>query len=296
MSGKCRVAVLFVVFGLSNNVTADWECMNNHTSMKSWQRDMDYSVDREELLTFANQMDFENWSSKRNWKEHNVSFCDWEGICCEFDGVHNRLTEMHLERNRLRGSFHESFVRAMSKIKVLNFHLNFITNFPPHMHTFKDLQQAKFGRNPICGNLSPKFALLSKLTKFNCNFCCLSGPFPDLFGNMKNLEETFWDGNNFTGPIPSSLGKATNLTKVSFNLNSMTSSIPEDLCNLQLVHDCRIGGDTDFAPYDTTPGSPEKAWLLNWSGNVFTCPMAKCVTTGPCNGKKATPVSPLICK
>ena len=42
---------------------------------------------------------------------------------------------------------------------------------------------------------------------------------PDLFGNMISLEETYWDGNNFTGPIPSSVGALTSLTKISFAPN-----------------------------------------------------------------------------
>ena len=160
---------------------------------------MDYEMDRNELIKFANSMDFDNWPSKRNWMSDSHSFCDWEGLCCEFDGENNRLTEIHLERNNLKGKFHNTFQQAMSRIKVLNFHLNAITNFPPNMDTYKGLQQIKFGRNPICGSLPKSFGKLTQLVKFNCNFCCLHGPFPDLFANMPYLQETFWDGNNFTG-------------------------------------------------------------------------------------------------
>lgn len=269
--------------------------MSNHTSMKSWHLEMDYVADREELINMAQSMHFDGWQSKRNWLSNNVSFCEWEGLCCEFDGQNNRLTEIHLERNNLVGPFPESFPRAMSKIKVLNFHLNGVTGFPPKMETYLDLEQAKFGRNPICGPLPLAYQSLTKLVKFNCNFCCLQGRFPDLFGNMVSLEETYWDGNNFTGPIPPSVGSLKSLTKISFNLNSMDGNVPASLCKLPL-DDCRIGSDTKFGPYDDSEGHPERAWLLNWKGNKFSCPVPDCILNGVCNSKNSKPVpSPVQC-
>ena len=296
MVNHVLMTVVVGVLALLGGAAADWQCMGNHTAMKSWHREMDYAIDREELVKLAHTMDFDNWPSKRNWLSDSLSFCDWECICCEFDGTHNRLTEIHLERNNLKGSFSESFTRAMTRIKVLNFHLNAITGFPPQMETYLSLEQVKFGRNPICGKLPLKYQSLTKLVKFNCNFCCLSGPFPDLFGNMTSLEETYWDGNNFTGSIPPSVGALKSLTKISFNLNSFTGTVPESLCHLPSLDDCRIGSDTKFKPYDDSPGHPERKWLLKWNGNKYSCPVSSCILNGVCNSKTAGPVpSPVKC-
>lgn len=92
------------------------------------------------------------------------------------------------------------------------------------------------------------------------------------------------------------MGSLKSLQKVSFNLNSMDGDIPVGLCNLQQLQDCRIGSDMKFAPYDTSPGSPEKSWLLNWKGNNFNCPVPKCIMNGVCSSKDASPVpSPVKC-
>eukprot|EP01043_Picozoa_sp_COSAG02_P057216 COSAG02_NODE_6907_length_3295_cov_55.638611_5_plen_142_part_00 len=125
----------------------------------------------------------------------------------------------------------------------------------------------------------------------------LSGEFPDILANKPNLEEMYWDGNNFTGKIPPSVGSLKALTKISFNLNSMSGPFPNGLATNPLLHDCRLGSDTDFAPYDTSAGSPERAWLLRWVGNTFTgCPLPPSVLRSVCGaqGKGLTP-SPLNC-
>ena len=121
------------------------------------------------------------------------------------------------------------------------------------------------------------------------------GEFPNVLGNMPKLEEFYWDGNNFTGSIPPSVANLKSLTKLSFNLNSMSGHIPAGLGDLPLT-DCRIGSDTDFKPYDTSTGSPERAWLLEWVGNSFDCPVPSAVLKSVCNaqGKGYTP-SPLNC-
>jgi hypothetical protein len=127
----------------------------------------------------------------------------------------------------------------------------------------------------------------------------LSGEFPDILANKPLLEEMYWDGNNFTGKIPPSVGKLKALTKISFNLNSMSGPFPDGLAAAMQnpANDCRVGSDTDFAPYDTSAGSPERRWLLRWVGNTFTdCPLSPSVLRSACGlqGKGLTP-SPLNC-
>lgn len=281
----------------------DWVC--NETASdggypRTWVRANDFVADRAELERFAKVMDFPSWESKRSWLEPSVSFCDWLGLCCEVDADgHNRLTEIHLERNRLTGRFPPTFTRFSMRLKVLNVHLNNVSNFPHAIEKFTQLRQAKFGRNPICGELPPGFAKLTKLTKFNCNFCCLNGTFPaNVFADMPELEETFWDGNNFSGPLPPSIGALKVLTKISFNLNSLSGPLPDSLCGLPLVHDCRIGSDTSFAPYGPwAPNPGPYPWLQPIMGNLFTCPIPSCLLHGVCgNSTSQEPTaSPLKC-
>ena len=262
-----------------------------------WKREDDFLADREELLKFGNMMHVQQWTDgSRNWMNESLSVCSWEGVCCmSFPGKGNRVTEIHVERNGLRGAFANSFAPALSELRVLNVHLNNVTNFPPNVAALTHLREAKFGRNPIHGTVPAGFASLRNLTKFNCNFCALSGQFPDVFGSLPTLEETFWDGNNFTGSLPSSLASLSSLTKLSFNLNALTGPVPAGLCDLKLVHDCRIGSDTDYGPYELNSG--EWQWVVRAKGNMFSCPVPPCMTNSVCNASVADPVaSPIRCQ
>lgn len=278
----------------------DWKC-NETVSGGSgaWSRADDSPEDREELEKLASAMDFPSWEIKRNWLDPHVSFCGWLGLCCEIDAKgQNRVTEIHLERNTLSGRFPPTFHRLSTHLKVLNVHLNNVTAFPSRIESFRELRQAKFGRNPICGTVPVGFAQLSKLTKFNCNFCCLHGTFPPLmFANMPQLEETFWDGNNFSGPLPPSIVHLKAATKVSFNLNSLSGPLSEELCDLPLLHDCRIGSDASFAPYGPwTPSPSPYPWLQKIRGNLFSCPIPTCLLHTVCNSNNSQPAtSPLRC-
>ena len=297
-----RTTTLFFLLHCS----VDPACARSCPTQRRWDVAADDPAERAELFQFGRDMKASKWyDGNRNWLKKSVSICDWEGVCCIEQDGHNRITELHVERNGLRGAFSSTFAGAFTELQVIDVHLNYVTNFPPGVSRLTNLQQAKFGRNPICGNateLLSEFAPLTKLTKFNCNFCCLSGEFPDyVLANKPMLEEIYWDGNNFTGPIPPSAGRLPSLTKISFNLNSMVGPFPSGLTKkppLLNLTDCRLGSDTDFAPYDTSPGSPERAWLLNWHGNSFTgCPLSPSVLDSICNaeGKGYTP-SPLDCR
>ena len=208
----------------------------------------------------------------------------------------NRISELP-SAQQLERSNTDTFYR-LSNAKIVEF-LHFVTNFPDKLDQMPQLRQAKFGRNPICGQL-PKWKFGPQLTKVNCNFCCLEGNFPDIFYNLPLLEESYWDGNAFTGSLPESLNNLTGLTKVSFNLNSFTGKIPEKFCALPLLTDCRIGSDTNFDPYDTSKNSPERAWLFKngkpiWRGNIFNCPIPDACKVGACRTNASMPTSPIKC-
>ena len=153
--------------------TKDWSCED---PQRQWERSKDDGADRAEVVAFARAMAVENWyDGNRLWLNETRSVCDWQGICCEVgpDG-RSRVTELHVERNGLNGSFPPTFAKALSRLKVLDVHLNNVTNFPPGVEALVHLEEAKFGRNPICGTIPQGFAALTNLTHFNCNFCCKS--------------------------------------------------------------------------------------------------------------------------
>ena len=140
-----------------------------------WDVDQDHPVDRIEMERLAVAMKSHAWLENKHWLNRSVSMCEWQLVCCTVDerGL-NRILELHLERNNLNGSFPGTFFK-MERVQWLSFNDNLVQNFPPNMAKMTQLQQAKFGRNPICGKLPASFSRLKNLRKLNCNFCCLHG-------------------------------------------------------------------------------------------------------------------------
>ena len=190
-------------------------------------------------------------------------------------------------------------------MQTLELHGNYIGGtIPQEVEGMKDILTFKLGRNPLGGTL-PLVKTFSKVTQFNCNFCALSGEFPDtIFDYMPNLEITYWDGNGFSGSLPSSIARAKKVSRVSFNINNFTGAIPPGICDIpagnggdtpDVAHDCRIGHDTDLEAYQAT-----YPWIHKVSGNMFDCPVPKCAIAGSCNktkgAKVVNPLSPVECK
>lgn len=177
----------------------DWSCEDPH---RQWERSKDDRADRAEVIQFAKAMAVENWTDgNRLWLNESRSVCEWEGVCCEVgpDGW-SRVTELHVERNGLNGSFPATF-NALSRLKVLNVHLNNVTNFPPGVEALVHLEQAKFGRNPICGTVPEGFAKLVNLTKFNCNFCCRFARVPLPFSLTPSMCVFSWPADAFISSV-----------------------------------------------------------------------------------------------
>ena len=276
------------------------------STQRRWDVAVDDPAERAELFPIWSRYEsVQVVRRQQELAEKERLYLHWEGVCCIEQDGHNRITELHVERNGLRGAFSSTFAGVLTELQVIDVHLNYVTNFPPGVSRLTNLQQAKFGRNPICGNateLLSEFAPLTKLTKFNCNFCCLSGEFPDsVLANKPMLEEIYWDGNNFTGPIPPSAGRLPSLTKISFNLNSMVGPFPSGLTKkppLLNLTDCRFGSDTDFAPVRHQSRKPGTSLVAELARQQFYwLPLSPSVLDSICNaeGKGYTP-SPLDCR
>eukprot|EP01084_Bolivina_argentea_P106000 189822_1 len=189
----------------------------------------------------------------------------------------------------------------LKQLQQVKLHGNYIYGTIPYsFNNCSELQVLKLGRNPIHGNI-PYLDQLQKLEKFNCNFCAITGTFPDIFDKMPLLNQAFWDGNNLTGYIPNSIGKAKNLKNVSFNINSLSGTVPAGLCDINFTKPyeggnggpndpCRIGADINYTLY--TANYP---WIIKANGNMYDCPLPKCATqlgVSVCDPTN----SPVVCK
>jgi hypothetical protein len=196
-------------------------------------------------------------------------------------------------------------VGRLLRLEDLSLHGNYFNGtIPAEVGQLTALQTLKLGRNPLSGAF-PDVSALRELETLGVNFCSLTGTVPDVFGSLSKLQIAYFDGNGFTGHLPASLASCKALWSFSFNINNLTGAVPSAYCDLPLLTDCRIGGDTNLTEYqaDAYP------WLQPVVGNRFECAsLPACATgnrvcdrTAPCgpNGawkKNVTgPCSPIAC-
>lgn len=161
----------------------------------------------------------------------------------------------------------------MLSLEQIWIHGNFLSGtLPPELDNLENLVDHKLGRNPISGTLPAFTKPKLKLAKYNCNFCALTGTFPDSFSPAKFpvLSQAYWDGNGFSGTLPGSIGTIKSMTTMSFNINNFGGEFPTAFCGTKAT-DCRIGADAGrswLAGYQAI-----YPWTLamNASGNRYTC-------------------------
>jgi hypothetical protein len=140
--------------------------------------------------------------------------------------------------------------------------------------------------------------------RYNCNFCALTGTFPDTWSVNKfpRLTQFFWDGNGFSGTLPGSVGSLKALTTLSLNINNFEGKFPVSFCKTT-APDCRIGADHGYAGLVRYQAIYPWTLSMNASGNRFKCGSGKsglppCITEGSnCNKTYKDPAknSPVLC-
>ena len=191
---------------------------------------------------------------------------DW--VYCDHQG---NVVELQLGSEALSGVLNTNLLDAMPKLKILAMAYNKLEGtINDHIFSAPTLEEVDIRKNSFTGSIP-----------------CPSVAEPVLYS-------LYMSNNHFTGSLPSSLGTLSSLTKLSFNLNALTGAVPASLCNLRLMEDCRVGSDTDYAPYGL---DSEWQWVIRAKGNVFSCPVPPCVANGVCNASVADPVaSPIRCQ
>jgi len=233
------------------------------------------------LIEIYCNTDGENWTNNKGWTQAinnntDCDYCQWYGITC----YNNKLTEIDLSENNLRGTLPESFTK-LEDLKALNFSDNALQGFFPSPITTKEIlnhfiiSNNQFdGPIPIITSLDyfegyPEIILL-KNNKFTGNIPTsmttygwrnidvsyneLDGIFEDLVFTNLNPEGTYdFSNNKLTGTLPIGFTDLIPEGKMKLQNNNFSGCFPEEL----------IG----FCEYNilNTTGNPE----LPWFGQFF---------------------------
>eukprot|EP01084_Bolivina_argentea_P142066 249597_1 len=259
---------------MSNQSICDWYgiiCNNNHvTGIQLKANNLSGSiVSSIGNLTYLEEFNLTGTHPDTYWgcantNLHNTSLPD------SFYNLKN-INNVALDWNCLGGILSNKMGQNWPNLRYLQLHGNwFYGTIPQNLDNCRELEILKFGRNPISGTI-PVYKNLKKLQKFNCNYCAITGEFPESnLLNMPVLQQLYWDGNALTGTLPSTIGTLKHLTAMSFNINSLSGIISASLCD-NPPESCRIGSDTNYSiDHANYP------WIIKVSGNMYKCPLPPC--------------------
>uniref|UniRef100_A0A2C9V3M3 non-specific serine/threonine protein kinase n=1 Tax=Manihot esculenta TaxID=3983 RepID=A0A2C9V3M3_MANES len=124
------------------------------------------------------------------------------------------LQELFLAQNGYFGSIPESLANA-SRLRLIDISNNSFTGqFPTDLGYLKGLESLHLEFNFFGSNTSQDLSFLPSLA------------------NCSNLQQLYFDGNNFGGALPSSIGNLSNLVQLGFGRNPISGTIPEEVGNL----------------------------------------------------------------
>lgn len=205
------------------------------------------------LLSLVQGDDGRLWAEdKIGWKKtEDFHVCEWEGIYCEPNdenvvskillsssnlkatipneiGSLTSLTHLSMARNFIYGPI-PGTLADLPKLVTINLSGNHITGSIP-LFASTSLQHLDLSSNRLNGKVPNDIGINhEEMIVFDISENKVSGPIPESFSNMFNLEKLSLSYNKFTSTIPSSIGAARSVHSLYLDHNSIMGTIPPSL-------------------------------------------------------------------
>jgi len=182
------------------------------------------------LLKFKESITSDPYNALESWNS-SIHFCKWQGITCS--PMHERVTELSLERYQLHGSL-SPHVSNLTFLKTLDIgDNNFFGEIPQELGKLLHLQQLFLSNNSFLGEIPTNLTYCSNLKLLFLNGNHLIGKMPTEIGSSKKLQAMTVKNNNLTGGIPSFIGNLSSLTRLSVSESNFEGDIPQEICFLK---------------------------------------------------------------
>ncbi|KAF7088815.1 hypothetical protein CFC21_091884 [Triticum aestivum] len=167
------------------------------------------------------------WESMENLIALNGSNNSFTGqIPTHFCNGSPSFAVLDLSYNKLRGSIPRG-LGDCSVLRVLNAGYNNLSGtLPDELFRATSLEHLSFRNNELHGVLDGAHIInLGNLVTLNLGRNNFSGKLPDSIGQLKRMEELYFDRNNMSGDLPSALSNCTNLITVDFKSNKFSGEL-----------------------------------------------------------------------
>ncbi|AES75306.1 LRR receptor-like kinase family protein [Medicago truncatula] len=255
---------LHLLFLLTFNLM--WFCPIKITAVAAIGNQTDHLA----LLKFKESITSDPYNALESWNS-SIHFCKWHGITCS--PMHERVTELSLERYQLHGSLspHVSNLTFLKSVDITD--NNFFGEIPQDLGQLLHLQQLILSNNSFVGEIPTNLTYCSNLKLLYLNGNHLIGKIPTEIGSLKKLQTMSVWRNKLTGGIPSFIGNISSLTRLSVSGNNFEGDIPQEICFLKhltfLALENNLHGSFPPNMFHTLPNLK----LLHFASNQFSGPI-----------------------
>eukprot|EP01095_Lingulamoeba_sp_RSL-Kostka_P001381 TRINITY_DN1194_c0_g1_i1.p1 TRINITY_DN1194_c0_g1~~TRINITY_DN1194_c0_g1_i1.p1 ORF type:complete len:371 (-),score=115.12 TRINITY_DN1194_c0_g1_i1:192-1304(-) len=163
--------LIFVIFFSNVNSQYDYWCDNMDSP--------EYKNVEDVLMSLFLNTDGGNWYLNDNWGNKSACICEWMFVDCKSTG--NKLVNLFLTENNLKGQIPESF------------------------YTIDSFQKLYFSINSLSGNISTSISNLSNLSVLHFQYNKFVGKIPEEIGQLDNLVDLQLSNNKLGGYVPNFL-------------------------------------------------------------------------------------------
>ena len=181
-------------------------------------------AEREVLKGLFLETEGSQWAHNDNWDTH-LDVCEWYGVTCYKDGSnrHDLVQRLDLRGNNLVGAL-SSRIWSLTELEELDLSDNALT-----IKSFEMIDNAPSLKTlKLSNNNVETFEHIGKaaaLLNFHCTSCGITGPFPDEFFQLKQLQTLFLNYNSLSGSV-SGFGGMPSLKEIYLYSNQLTGELP----------------------------------------------------------------------
>ena len=224
------------------------------------------ATDREALEVFYHATGGQNWRNNIGWLE-NPSLSRWHGVWVVNDDGSERVTQLNLLNNNLRGPIPVDLAR-LYYLAILDLSENDLFGaIPPELGQMERILALDFTGNNLSGTIPPELGEMDELDSLRLAGNNLSGTIPITLRRVRNLNLA---GNNLSGTIPPELGREANANGWGIlNLadNNLSGPIPPELGQLDEFETLNLTNNNLSGTIPRELGQMDELETLNLAGN-----------------------------
>lgn len=163
-----------------------------------------------------------------------------------------KLTEFHLQHNKIRGTLPSDFFWEMTDLTLLDASDNALSGELPSSlgQIASKLSTLKLSTNGFKGGMPDTIGRLVSAETIEIDDNFLDGTLTTAIGRLETLKRLNLSKNKMVGKIPTEISKMSSIEELYLNNNLLSGTVPAEMSNLFMLHTLDISSTNLFANMD----------------------------------------------